>query len=74
MDVAFLAPEQQRLLFHSAFLSLPRLALVGSNSSASYNLGLEQYAIQAFAEALEVVPVTLAENAGLKVNFVPLVK
>lgn len=28
--------------------------------------GLEQYAIQAFAEALEVVPVTLAENAGLK--------
>lgn len=28
--------------------------------------GLEQYAIQAFAEALEVVPFTLAENAGFK--------
>lgn len=28
--------------------------------------GLEQYAIKAFAEALEVVPQTLAENAGVK--------
>lgn len=28
--------------------------------------GLEQYAISAFAEALEVVPATLAENAGMK--------
>ena len=27
--------------------------------------GLEQYAIQKFAEALEVVPCTLAENAGM---------
>jgi len=30
--------------------------------------GLEQYAIKKFAEALEVVPMTLAENAGLKTN------
>jgi T-complex protein 1 subunit theta len=30
--------------------------------------GLEQYAIKKFAEALEVVPITLAENAGLKAN------
>lgn len=29
-------------------------------------VGLEQYAIKAFAEALEVVPFTLAENAGKK--------
>jgi T-complex protein 1 subunit theta len=28
--------------------------------------GLEQYAIKAFAEALEIVPHTLAENAGVK--------
>ena len=27
--------------------------------------GLEQYAIQAFAKALEVIPTTLAENAGM---------
>jgi T-complex protein 1 subunit theta len=32
--------------------------------------GLEQYAINAFAEALEVVPQTLAENAGLKAQEV----
>jgi len=28
--------------------------------------GLEQYAIQAFAEALEIIPFTLAENSGQK--------
>ena len=28
--------------------------------------GLEQYAIQKFAESLEVIPRTLAENAGVK--------
>ena len=27
--------------------------------------GLEAYCMQAFAEALEVIPITLAENAGL---------
>lgn len=27
--------------------------------------GMEQYCFQAFAEALEIVPTTLAENAGL---------
>lgn len=27
--------------------------------------GMEQYCFQAFAEALEVIPITLAENAGL---------
>ena len=27
--------------------------------------GLEAHCVQAFAEALEVIPVTLAENAGL---------
>lgn len=32
--------------------------------------GLDQYAIQAFAEALEVVPQTLAENAGVKAKDV----
>jgi len=31
--------------------------------------GLEQYAIKKFAEALEVVPRTIAENAGVKVNL-----
>jgi len=31
--------------------------------------GLEQYAIKKFAEALEVVPRTIAENAGVKVGF-----
>jgi len=40
---------------------------------AEYGLaqpGLDQYAIQAFAEALEVVPQTLAENAGVKAKDV----
>jgi len=32
--------------------------------------GLEQYAIRAFAEAFEIVPRTLAENAGLKASEV----
>jgi T-complex protein 1 subunit theta len=32
--------------------------------------GLEQYAIKAFAEALEVVPHALAENAGVKAKEV----
>ena len=27
--------------------------------------GLEAYCVQAFADALEVIPITLAENAGL---------
>lgn len=35
---------------------------------ASSTPGLEQYAIRAFAEAFEVVPRTLAENAGLKAS------
>lgn len=30
--------------------------------------GLDQYAIKKFAEALEVIPRTLAENAGLDVR------
>lgn len=30
--------------------------------------GLEQYSITKFAEAFEVVPRTLSENAGLNVN------
>ena len=30
------------------------------------DVGLEQYAIKAFAEALEVVPHTLAENSGMR--------
>lgn len=30
--------------------------------------GLDQYAIQKFAESLEVIPRTLAENAGLDVK------
>lgn len=32
---------------------------------ASHKAGLEQYAVKAYADALEVVPRTLAENAGL---------
>ena len=30
--------------------------------------GVDQYCIRAFAEALEVIPYTLAENAGIKSN------
>jgi len=36
------------------------------NAFGKEQTGLEQYAIKAFAEALEVVPRTLAENSGLK--------
>ena len=32
--------------------------------------GLEQYAIQKFAESLEIIPRTLAENAGVKATEV----
>ena len=32
--------------------------------------GLEQYAIQKFAESLEAIPRTLAENAGVKATEV----
>jgi chaperonin GroEL (HSP60 family) len=35
--------------------------------------GLEQYAIKAFASALEVFPKQLAENAGLKVDILYLI-
>lgn len=35
------------------------------SSFADSTPGLEQYAIRKFAEALEVIPRTLAENAGL---------
>ena len=31
--------------------------------------GMEQYSIKAFAEALEVLPRALAENAGVKVSL-----
>ena len=30
--------------------------------------GLEQYAVMKFAEALEVIPRAISENAGAKVN------
>ena len=33
-------------------------------------LGLEQYAVQRFAQALHVVPKMLAENTGVKSNVV----
>ena len=36
-------------------------------SSPQSTPGLEQYAIKKFAEALEVVPRTISENAGVKV-------
>lgn len=41
-----------------------QLQAVGEKTS-----GLNQYAIKKFAEALEVIPRTLAENAGLDVRF-----
>lgn len=41
-------------------------SLFPSSPSFLSRSGLDQYAIKAFAEALEVVPMTLAENAGVK--------
>lgn len=35
------------------------------NDYANTLTGMEQYCFRAFAEALEVIPITLAENAGL---------
>lgn len=35
------------------------------NAQADKELGVEQYALRAFADALETVPITLAENSGL---------
>ena len=35
------------------------------NKYANTVAGLEQYAIKAFAKALEIVPRTLAENTGI---------
>lgn len=39
---------------------------VNLNNEANKITGLESYCYKAFAEALEVIPYTLAENAGLK--------
>lgn len=36
-----------------------------SNSSRRQSPGLEQYAMRAFADALDAVPMALAENSGL---------
>lgn len=36
-----------------------------ANADATKLSGLEQYCVRAFADALEIVPYTLAENAGL---------
>ena len=42
------------------------LALSNFIESQSYNFTtVEQYAVRAFADALEMIPMTLAENCGL---------
>lgn len=40
------------------------------NLSTQTCAGLEQYAIKSFADSLEVIPKTLAENAGVKATEV----
>jgi len=39
------------------------------SAKADETVGLSQYAIKGFAEAMEILPRTLAENAGLDVRF-----
>jgi T-complex protein 1 subunit theta len=38
------------------------------SAKADETVGLSQYAIKGFAEAMEILPRTLAENAGLDVS------
>lgn len=49
---------------------LPRLVKIFYNTSLFLQSlpGLEQYAVKKFAESLEMVPKTLAKNAGIKVT------
>lgn len=59
-----------RCLVHKRFLlpggSAPEVEITHQLSQWSKTLtGMESYCVRAFAEALEVVPYTLAENAGL---------
>ena len=62
------------LLFHYVFIyraliaggGAPEIELSLSLMDYANSLsGMEQYCFRAFAEALEVIPFTLAENAGL---------
>jgi T-complex protein 1 subunit epsilon len=73
--------EEAKRSLHDALCSVrnlvrdPRIVYGGGASEMSCSLlvskaadkivGLEQYAIRAFAEALEVIPAALAENSGL---------
>lgn len=61
----------------SIYLTCPSSALIGGGGAPEIHVsrllsqyaqtlkGMEAYCIQAYAEALEVIPTTLAENAGL---------
>ena len=57
------------LFFHRALIAgggAPEIELALRLAEYSQTLtGMEQYCFRAFAEALEIVPFTLSENAGL---------
>ena len=57
--------RKRSMLFLCLHKGRPSLVVHLLNHVRFYFVGMEQYCFRAYAEALEIIPFTLAENAGL---------